>query len=160
MSCLLYYVSGQRVPTLPVHYHIAGAPRLLNPYFLLIALFDPHLHCIPSLHVLTICYNYHQTRKIVMKLGPIGKPDCRAGSRRPIRLALRITEADPAGQAAQPARYRTVPVPALPLVSRLRRPGDPTLRLRAVLPNRPSIDPGAPAAESAKRNPRKATRRC
>ena len=63
-----------------------------NPYFLLIVLFDPHLHCIPSLHVLTICYNYHQTRKIVMRLDP----GSAAGSRlvaETYRSALRITEA-------------------------------------------------------------------
>jgi hypothetical protein len=63
-----------------------------NPYFLLIVLFDPHLHCIPSLHVLTICYNYHQTRKIVMRLDPNGAA-CSQVVAETYKLALRITEA-------------------------------------------------------------------
>ena len=63
-----------------------------NPYFLLIVLFDPHLHCIPSLHVLTICYNYHQTRKIMTSLDPDGAIGSRAAAET-YRLALRITEA-------------------------------------------------------------------
>lgn len=65
---------------------------LANPYFLLIVFFDPHLHCIPSLHVLTICYNYYQTRKIVMRLDP----NRAAGNQlvaETYRSALRITEA-------------------------------------------------------------------
>jgi len=36
----------------------------LDPYFLAIYLFDPHLHCIPSLHILLICYNRHQLAEI------------------------------------------------------------------------------------------------
>jgi hypothetical protein len=63
-----------------------------NPYFLLILLFDPHLHCIPSLHVLTVCYNYHQTRKIVMKLDPNGAAGSQVAAET-YRMALRITEA-------------------------------------------------------------------
>jgi hypothetical protein len=63
-----------------------------NPYFLLIVLFDPHLHCIPSLHVLTICYNYHQTRKTVMRLDPNGAAGSRVAAET-YRMALRITEA-------------------------------------------------------------------
>jgi hypothetical protein len=67
-------------------------PAPHNPFYLLIALFDPHLHCIPSLHVLTICYNYYRTRQIAKKLEPRGV----AGNRlveETYRLALRITEA-------------------------------------------------------------------
>jgi hypothetical protein len=63
-----------------------------NPYFLLIALFDPHLHCIPSLHVLTICYNYYRTRKIVMRLDTNGSSG-RLLAAVTYRAALRITEA-------------------------------------------------------------------
>ena len=63
-----------------------------NPYFLLIAVFDPHLHCIPSLHVLTICYNYYQTRNIAARLDP-----CNASGSALVAqsytAALRITEA-------------------------------------------------------------------
>lgn len=63
-----------------------------NPYFLLVAVFDPHLHCIPSLHVLTICYNYHRTRQITTRLDPGGASGRRltAGT---YAAALRITEA-------------------------------------------------------------------
>jgi hypothetical protein len=88
---LLYDASGQvyrRCQSTTTSRRTAPA----NPYFLLIALFDPHLHCIPSLHVLTICYNYLQTRKIVMRLDP-GRA---SGSRlvaETYRSALRITEA-------------------------------------------------------------------
>jgi hypothetical protein len=63
-----------------------------NPYFLLIAVFDPHLHCIPSLHILTICYNYHRTRQITARVDPGGASGRRltAGT---YAAALRITEA-------------------------------------------------------------------
>ena len=63
-----------------------------NPYFLLIALFDPHLHCIPSLHVLTVCYNYLRAREIVTRIDA----EDASGSRllaETYRAALRITEA-------------------------------------------------------------------
>ena len=65
---------------------------LANPYSLLIVAFDPHLHCIPSLHVLTICYNYHQARKIVMKLDQKSVSGDELAAQT-YRLALRITEA-------------------------------------------------------------------
>jgi hypothetical protein len=88
---LLYEVSGRVYrncqSTTPSR---CAAPA--NPYFLLIVLFDPHLHCIPSLHVLTICYNYHQTRQIVTRLDG----QSALGSRLAVetyRSALRITEA-------------------------------------------------------------------
>jgi hypothetical protein len=63
-----------------------------NPYFLLIAAFDPHLHCIPSLHVLTICYNYHRTLQITRRIDPDGIPGCRLAAQT-YAAALRITEA-------------------------------------------------------------------
>ena len=40
-------------------------PVSLNLYFIIIHLFDPHLNCIPSLHVVIICYNYFITGKII-----------------------------------------------------------------------------------------------
>jgi len=88
---LLYDASG-RVYRLCQSTTTSRRAALGNPYYLLIALFDPHLHCVPSLHVLTICYNYHQTRKIVKRIDP----DHAAGSHltaETYRLALRITEA-------------------------------------------------------------------
>jgi len=63
-----------------------------NPYFLLVFLFDPHLHCIPSLHILTICYNYHQASRTVMRRDPYGVSGSRL-SAAAYRAALRITEA-------------------------------------------------------------------
>ena len=63
-----------------------------NPFFLLITAFDPHLHCIPSLHVLTICYNYHRTRQITTRLDPGGVTGCRLTAWT-YAAALRITEA-------------------------------------------------------------------
>jgi hypothetical protein len=63
-----------------------------NPYFLLIAVFDPHLHCIPSLHVLTVCYNYHRTREILTRVDPKGASGSRLAAET-YRAALRITEA-------------------------------------------------------------------
>ncbi|UCF96358.1 MAG: hypothetical protein JSV89_14405 [Spirochaetaceae bacterium] len=62
-----------------------------NPYFFLILLFDPHLHCIPSLHVLTVCYNYRQIRKMVMKFDPQGANNSEAVEQA-YRLAVEITE--------------------------------------------------------------------
>jgi hypothetical protein len=90
--CLLYRASGRvyrRFQSTTTSRRAAPA----NPYFVLIALFDPHLHCIPSLHVLTICYNYHQTRKIVgrhdgSRAGPGGRLAVQACA-----WALQITEA-------------------------------------------------------------------
>jgi len=63
-----------------------------NPYFFLVFLFDPHLHCIPSLHVLTICYNYHQAGNTAMRLDPYGVSGNRLAAAA-YRAALRITEA-------------------------------------------------------------------
>ena len=69
-----------------------------NPYFLLLLLFDPHLHCIPSLHVLTVCYNYFATRRAVERLGGsscVGKAaaaEAGAAEAQTYRFALRIAE--------------------------------------------------------------------
>jgi hypothetical protein len=88
---LLYRASGwvyrRCQSTTPTRYTAAG-----NPHFLLVYLFDPHLHCVPSLHVLTICRNYHRTGETVRRFGG----DSSAGSRlaaESYREALRITEA-------------------------------------------------------------------
>ena len=45
-----------------------GGP-LLSPRFLLIRLFDPHLHCIPSLHVLILGCTYLRVRRTCRRLG-------------------------------------------------------------------------------------------
>jgi hypothetical protein len=67
-------------------------PASLDPYFLLIQHVDPHLHCIPSLHVLTVCYLYHQTRKVMDKLA-CGKHRGTEAISQTYLQALRITEA-------------------------------------------------------------------
>ena len=87
----LYEVSGQvyrRCQSTTTSRRSAPA----SPYFLLVAVFDPHLHCIPSLHILTICYNYHRTRQITARIDPGGLSSRRltAGT---YAAALRITEA-------------------------------------------------------------------
>jgi hypothetical protein len=46
---------------------------LLSPHFLLIRLSDPHLHCIPSLHVLILCYNYMELRRVLWRR--VGRAD-------------------------------------------------------------------------------------
>jgi hypothetical protein len=63
-----------------------------NPFFLLIALFDPHLHCIPSLHVLTVCYNYYRTRQITARFDPDGASGRRLAAQT-YAAALQISEA-------------------------------------------------------------------
>ena len=65
--------------------------RPLDPCFLMIQLFDPHLHCIPSLHVLTICYNYHQAARASTGLGGDDAAGNSAAAQA-YRSALRITE--------------------------------------------------------------------
>ncbi len=44
-------------------------PTGMNPYLLAIRWLDPHLHCIPSLHVLVAGYSYLGARKTVEALG-------------------------------------------------------------------------------------------
>ena len=46
------------------------APLPRHPYFALIYLLDPHLACIPSLHVLTICHNDLGAARILRRHGP------------------------------------------------------------------------------------------
>jgi hypothetical protein len=87
----LYEVSGQ-VYRRCQSTTTSRRPAPTNPYFLLIAAFDPHLHCIPSLHVLTICYNFHRTRQITKRIDPGGAYGCRLTART-YSAALRITEA-------------------------------------------------------------------
>lgn len=65
--------------------------RPFDPWFLTIQLFDPHLHCIPSLHVLTICYNYHQAARASASLGR-GDASGSSAAAKTYRSALRITE--------------------------------------------------------------------
>ena len=92
--CLIYYAAG-RVYRRRQSTTASRRTPPLNPYFILIRLFDPHLHCIPSLHVMTICYNYHKTRQIIMKLkdGQTGKETYTQAVAQTYTLALQITEA-------------------------------------------------------------------
>lgn len=70
-----------------------GRPLCLdNPRFLLIRVFDPHLHCIPSLHVMTVCYAYFHFRRVVWAHRSNPSTHERA-IRQVYRLALRVTEA-------------------------------------------------------------------
>jgi len=89
---LIYYRAGRVYRRRQSTTHRPTPP--LNPYFILMRLFDPHLHCIPSLHVMTMCCNYHKTRQIVMKLGPgqAGKETCGKAAAQTYALALQITE--------------------------------------------------------------------
>jgi hypothetical protein len=45
------------------------APLPRHPYFSLIYLLDPHLACIPSLHVMLICHNHLGTARILRRHG-------------------------------------------------------------------------------------------
>jgi hypothetical protein len=63
-----------------------------DPNFLLIRLVDPHLHCIPSLHILTVCFLYHRIRKAVSKLDSTEDRSKEATAQTYVQ-ALRITEA-------------------------------------------------------------------
>ncbi len=91
--CLIYYAAGRVYRRRQSTTTNRRTPPL-NPYFILIRLFDPHLHCIPSLHVMTMCYNYHKTRQIVMKLsfGRAGKEIYTEAAAQTYTLALQITE--------------------------------------------------------------------
>ncbi len=91
--CLIYYAAGRVYKRCQSTTTSRRTPPL-NPYFILIRLFDPHLHCIPSLHVMTMCFNYHRTRQIVMKLGSrqAGKELNSEAAAQTYTLALQITE--------------------------------------------------------------------
>jgi len=61
--CRLYRSTGSVYRRCQTTTHRPRGPRF-SPRFLLIRLFDPHLHCIPSLHVLILCYNYLHLRRV------------------------------------------------------------------------------------------------
>jgi hypothetical protein len=68
------------------------APLPRHPYFALIYLVDPHLACIPSLHVLLICHNELGAARILRRHGLRGEEARRL--REAVRAeALRIVEA-------------------------------------------------------------------
>jgi hypothetical protein len=92
--CLIYYAAGRVYRRCQSTTTSRRTPPL-NPFFILIRLFDPHLHCIPSLHVMTMCYNYHKTRQIMMRLSPgqAGKETHTEAVAQTYTLALQITEA-------------------------------------------------------------------
>ncbi len=64
----------------------------LNPYFVAIYLLDPHLHCIPSLHILLICYNCHSLAEILRCRDRLDAEGLEA-LREAERQAVRVTEA-------------------------------------------------------------------
>jgi hypothetical protein len=49
-------------------------PLRPDPRTLLVRLFDPHLHCVPSLHVLAMCYNYWRAGQLLQRGLPAGHP--------------------------------------------------------------------------------------
>jgi hypothetical protein len=66
-------------------------PLLASPYSLLIRLFDPHLHCVPSLHILAVCYNYWAAGQVLRRQLPAGHP---ALSRVPDLFAIAVSIAE------------------------------------------------------------------
>jgi len=88
--CRLYYLSGsiyRRCQSTTLR----RLPPRADPYSLLIRLFDPHLHCVPSLHILAMCYNYWAAAQGLRRHLP---PDHPALARLPelFDLAVRMTE--------------------------------------------------------------------
>jgi hypothetical protein len=63
-----------------------------NPYFVAVYLFDPHLHCIPSLHILLVCYNQHQLVEILHRHGRLDA-GCLPAVREAEAQAVRVSEA-------------------------------------------------------------------
>jgi hypothetical protein len=68
----------------------AGMP--LDPFFVAVRLLDPHLHCIPSLHILVICHNQHQFAEILRRRGRLDA-GCLPVLRETEAQAVRVTEA-------------------------------------------------------------------
>lgn len=66
--CVLYREAGSIYRRCQSTTTTRSAPPL-NPWFAAIYLFDPHLHCIPSLHVLVICYNWRRLAEILRRRG-------------------------------------------------------------------------------------------
>jgi hypothetical protein len=64
----------------------------LSLYFVAIRLFDPHLHCIPSLHILMICCNRHQLAEIFSRQNRLNAEGLEA-LREAEEQAVRVTEA-------------------------------------------------------------------
>jgi hypothetical protein len=88
--CRLYYLSGavyRRCQSTTSH----RLPLQANPYSLLIRLFDPHLHCVPSLHILAVCYNYWAAREVLCRRLPADHPALACVSEL-FDIAVRITE--------------------------------------------------------------------
>jgi len=72
--CLLYREAGEiyrRCQSTTTN----RPPLPRRPLFVLIYLFDPHLHCIPSLHILLVGYNQHFTSRTLRRLGARGPAD-------------------------------------------------------------------------------------
>jgi hypothetical protein len=60
--CRLYRTAGRIYKRCQTTTARDPAPPLSLRFFL-IRLFDPHLHCVPSLHVVIVCYNYLSLRR-------------------------------------------------------------------------------------------------
>lgn len=71
--CRLYYASSavyRRCQSTTLQ----RLPLRADPRTLLVRLFDPHLHCVPSLHVLAMCYNYWRAEQLLQRRLPAGHP--------------------------------------------------------------------------------------
>ena len=68
------------------------APMPRMPYFAVIYLLDPHLHCIPSLHLLLICHNQISAARILARHGLAGD-EYRRMFEETVAEAVSITEA-------------------------------------------------------------------
>jgi hypothetical protein len=74
------------------NYSTTNRPRYLKHFrFVVIHVFDPHLLCIPSLHVMVVVRAYTQFRDILRKLGE--EENCAALIEEARQRALTITEA-------------------------------------------------------------------
>ena len=68
------------------------APMPRMPYFAVIYLLDPHLHCIPSLHLLLICHNHISAARIIRRRG-LSAEEYGPMLEEVVAEAVRITEA-------------------------------------------------------------------
>jgi hypothetical protein len=89
--CLLYRETGSIYRRCQSTTTIRAAMPL-DPFFVAVYLLDPHLHCIPSLHILVSCYNQHQLAEVLRRHGRLDA-GCLPAVREAEAHAVRVTEA-------------------------------------------------------------------